>query len=277
MAPLRNPKYTGYNVWGRHDKRRGRPYQRPRDQWIWSATPVHEPIVSKELFDIVEERARRHEIRAETTPADYPQRRGRRNGRFYPLRGRVRCALSGRRMEGSFKKGSHWYRCRFEANRGGAAADAVGHPRALSVKEDAVIDALIDFMSRRLFGPDRLRLLKLDLSQAVASSWDEHDRELARLRREREESSARSADRPSASRSTTTHTTRSSPRPTCESRNWRHGAQRWTKPSSNSDQLARLAHARTRSRPCSKRSPTSGRHSPAPIPRSRPTSSSAST
>jgi site-specific DNA recombinase len=187
QAMLRNPKYTGYNVWGRHNKRRGRPYQRPRDQWVWSATPVHEPIVPKELFDMVEERARRHEIQAKKTPADYPQRRGRRNGRFYPLRGRVRCALCGRRMEGSFKKGSHWYRCRFKANRGGAAADAVGHPRALSVKEDAVIEALVDFMGRRLFGPDRLRLLQLDLSQAVASSWGEHDRELTRLKREREE------------------------------------------------------------------------------------------
>ena len=30
QAMLRNPKYTGYNVWGRHDKRRGRPFQRPR-------------------------------------------------------------------------------------------------------------------------------------------------------------------------------------------------------------------------------------------------------
>lgn len=25
LAMLCNPKYTGYNVWGRHDKRRGRP------------------------------------------------------------------------------------------------------------------------------------------------------------------------------------------------------------------------------------------------------------
>jgi site-specific DNA recombinase len=37
---LRNPKYTGYNVWNRHDKRRGRPHLRRRDQWVWSATPV---------------------------------------------------------------------------------------------------------------------------------------------------------------------------------------------------------------------------------------------
>lgn len=37
-AMLRNPKYTGYNVWGRHDKRRGRPTYRPREQWVWSPT-----------------------------------------------------------------------------------------------------------------------------------------------------------------------------------------------------------------------------------------------
>jgi site-specific DNA recombinase len=47
---LRNPKYTGYNVWGRHDKRRGRPLIRPHSDWTWSTTPTHEPILSKELL-----------------------------------------------------------------------------------------------------------------------------------------------------------------------------------------------------------------------------------
>jgi hypothetical protein len=101
-------------------------------------------------------------------------------------------------MEGSYKKESHWYRCRFEANRGGAAADAAGHPRALSIEEDAIIEALADSMGRRLFGPDRLRVLRLDRSRAVVSSWDEHDRELGRLKREREDSNAHFAVRPCA-------------------------------------------------------------------------------
>lgn len=57
---LRNPKYTGYNVWGRNDKRRGRPQIRPREEWVWSPTPTHEVIISKELFDMVEERATRN-------------------------------------------------------------------------------------------------------------------------------------------------------------------------------------------------------------------------
>lgn len=59
-ASLRNPKYTGYNVWGRHDKRPGRPFIRPRSRWVWSPTPSHEALVSKELFDQVEERASRN-------------------------------------------------------------------------------------------------------------------------------------------------------------------------------------------------------------------------
>lgn len=54
---LRNPKYTGFNIWGRHDKRKGRPVMRPRDKWVWSATPTHEAIIPRELFDAMEERA----------------------------------------------------------------------------------------------------------------------------------------------------------------------------------------------------------------------------
>lgn len=186
-AMLRNPKYTGYNVWGRHDKRRGRPFVRPRDEWVWSPTPMHEPLIPKELFDVVEERARRHETRAKQPPLDYPTRRGRRNGRLYPLRGRIRCALCGRRMEGTHQRHANWYRCRFEANRGAVAADVAGHPRALQIKEDVILDHLLEFMGRRLFGPDRLRLLREDLARSVTEVWRDHHAELDRLRLELED------------------------------------------------------------------------------------------
>jgi DNA invertase Pin-like site-specific DNA recombinase len=70
---LRNPKYTGYNVWNRHDKRRGRPQVRPREEWVWSATATHEAIVSRELFDGVEDQARLNGRAAnDLTPKDYP-------------------------------------------------------------------------------------------------------------------------------------------------------------------------------------------------------------
>ena len=188
QAMIRNPKYTGYNVWGRHDKRPGRPFIRPREQWVWSPTASHEPLVSRELFDQVEARARRNNNPAKNIgPLDYPQRRLRRAGRVYPLRGRVRCGICGRRMEGSHQKGSNWYRCRFVTLRGPAAADATGHPRVLGIKEDIVLDAAFDFLGRRVFGPDRLSLLRGELARFADSGDDERQAELVRLAREREE------------------------------------------------------------------------------------------
>ncbi len=187
-AMLRNPKYTGFNVWGRHDKRAGRPFIRPRDQWIWSPTPSHEAIVSRDLFQQVEARAERNSNPAKSVgPLDYPPRRLRRAGRVYPLRGRVRCGICGRRMEGSHQKGSNWYRCRFVTLRGPAAADAAGHPRALGIKEEIVLDAAFDFLGRRIFGPDRLRLLRDELAQSASSHDGERQHELAQLERERQE------------------------------------------------------------------------------------------
>ena len=185
QAMLRNPKYTGFNVWGRHDKRPGRPFIRPRDQWIWSPAPAHEAIVSRELFDQVEERAlRNHRGATLQAPKTYVQRSGRRNGRLYALRGRIHCRLCGRRMEGSHQKGSNWYRCQFVYRRGIAAADAAGHPRVLGIREEVVLEPLFDFLGRRLFGPDRLHLLRDELATALADGDDSHTAELAAVTRQ---------------------------------------------------------------------------------------------
>lgn len=183
-ALLRNPKYTGYNVWGRHDKRRGRPRIRPREQWVWSPTPTHPAIVPKELFDQVDDRSRDNIDAAKEAPATYPTRRTRRAGRVYVLRGRVRCALCKRRMEGTHQKGSNYYRCRVNANRGNSAARVAGHPGALQIKEDTVLDAVLEFMDRRLFGPKRLERLREELARASGDQDEQHTEELARLRGE---------------------------------------------------------------------------------------------
>jgi recombinase-like zinc beta ribbon protein len=103
-----------------------------------------------------------------------------------PLRGRVRCGLCGQRMEGSHQRDSNWYRCRFVWNRGKVAADTAGHPRSLQIKEETILREVIDFMGRRIFGPDRLRLLRLDLARSIGDSWREHDTEVKRLEREQE-------------------------------------------------------------------------------------------
>jgi site-specific DNA recombinase len=184
-AILRNPKYTGYNVWNRHDKRPGRPKVRPRDQWVWSATPVHEALVPRELYEQVDEVAQRNEAASKApTARRHTGSLNRRPGRVYVLRGRVRCRMCGRRMEGSHQKGNNWYRCQYVTRRGTAGADAAGHPRVLGIKEDVVLDALTDFLADRVFGPDRLRLLRKELAAADSIAWRSHDAEADRLAEE---------------------------------------------------------------------------------------------
>lgn len=185
-AMLRNPKYTGFNVWGRHDKRKGRPVIRPRDQWVWSPMPTHEAIVSRELFEMVEARSlsKRNAIKAgavlrEQKSPDRPS-----TGRVYMLRGRVRCGMCGYRMEGSHQKGSNWYRCQYARRRSQAAAIHADHPQVLGIKEEKVMEAALSFLARRVFGPDRLRLLRDELANATASTWETHATDLARHERE---------------------------------------------------------------------------------------------
>ena len=68
-------------------------------------------------------------------------------------------------MEGTHQKGSNYYRCRFSSTRGHIAADAAGHPRSLQIKEDVVLDVVLQFMDRRLFGPERLGRLREELAR----------------------------------------------------------------------------------------------------------------
>lgn len=90
-------------------------------------------------------------------------------------------------MEGTYQKGSKWYRCRFSSSRGHVAAELAGHPRALQIKEELILHQLLDFMGRRLFGSERLRLLRDDLARTLADGWREHDARLQRLEHELED------------------------------------------------------------------------------------------
>ena len=90
-------------------------------------------------------------------------------------------------MEGSHQKEKNWYRCRFVYHRGAIAADAAGHPRTIGIKEEKILPHLFDFMGRRLFGPDRLQVLRSELANSAASDWQEHDDEETKLAREQEQ------------------------------------------------------------------------------------------
>jgi hypothetical protein len=74
-AILRNPKYTGRQVWGRHHHGR----RVPREQWVWSEAWVHPPLITVAEFTA----ANRHQWLADTPPtgngamtsAELPDRR----------------------------------------------------------------------------------------------------------------------------------------------------------------------------------------------------------
>ena len=78
-------------------------------------------------------------------------------------------------MEGCNQRGNNWYRCQYVTRRGVVAADLAGHPRVLGIKEEKVLDAVNDFLAERLFGPDRLRLLRHELAGADRAEWKQHD------------------------------------------------------------------------------------------------------
>jgi hypothetical protein len=61
-AILRNPKYTGRQVWGR--RRHGR--RAPRTQWVWSPVWAHTPLITSKEFAA----AKRRSWRVEAPPSD---------------------------------------------------------------------------------------------------------------------------------------------------------------------------------------------------------------
>jgi hypothetical protein len=61
---------------------------------------------------------------------------------------------------------------------------SAGHPKVYGVKEDKILGPVLDFLVRRVFGPDRLQLLRDELGTATASTWADHADELKRLESE---------------------------------------------------------------------------------------------
>jgi DNA-binding winged helix-turn-helix (wHTH) protein len=65
--------------------------------------------------------------------------------------------------------------------RSDAAATHADHPKVLGIKEERLLEPMLDFLSRRIFSADRLRLLRDELA---ASTWEEHAVEASRLEAE---------------------------------------------------------------------------------------------
>ncbi|MGR6998363.1 recombinase family protein [Yinghuangia aomiensis] len=156
-AILKNPRYTGHQVWNRqrkvemlldvNDVTLGHTtklvWNDPAD-WVWSDQPVHEPLVGRDDFD-----------RAQTLMDD-PKRpvkkRARRTTHIYVLQGRFTCTLCTRKMEGNWSNDQAYYRCHYPAEY--ARTNNINHPLQVYVREADVLPALDKWLARA-FAPHR--------------------------------------------------------------------------------------------------------------------------
>jgi DNA invertase Pin-like site-specific DNA recombinase len=156
-AILDNPRYTGYAVFGRWTKhevllnpddvaaghvvrfRRSNP-----DRIVRSRQPAHPAIVS--VADFTEVQLLRRSRAAGGLPARRKLERGAKvTKRPYALRGRVRCGLCERRMEGTPRKARTYYRCAARTLVPGSPVAAT-HPKNVYLPEPVVLDALNDWL-----------------------------------------------------------------------------------------------------------------------------------
>ncbi len=100
---LRNPKYTGYQVWNRRARKKGGRPNHP-STWVWSEEPAHPAIVSREELEAVAARASaNHRSRKGVAPNTFPKRTE------YLYRGLLRCGACGLRMWGNTRRATRYY------------------------------------------------------------------------------------------------------------------------------------------------------------------------
>ena len=177
---LRNPKYTGYMVYGRHRTRNGHRIPVPPDQWLWSPAPVHPAIIDRDTWDAAQQAGAGHGSSRDgdelnTHPATV---------RFYPYRGRVRCRDCQRRMTGktyTIASQVTYYRCPHNWASPKHAASHPDHPRTVQAPE-LLLDQIVGrFFATRIFGPERAALLAAQLPATDAQAAADRDAQAAAI------------------------------------------------------------------------------------------------
>ena len=175
---LTNPKYTGHMVWNRKGRKSRGNRANPIEEWIWSAQPVHEPLVSLDDW-LKAQDISGHRFGSRSTSntnVKHPQTK-----RSYLLRTYLFHGDCGRRMNGKTRRGHAYYVCE---PKKGYVPD--GHPTAGSfwIREDAIIDTLNEFLSTHIFGTYRRNLLDSTVRDLGTAAQREREQRLAALRRE---------------------------------------------------------------------------------------------
>ena len=153
-AILKNPRYTGYQVWARQRKDEvlldiddvaaghvTKQRWNPEDEWQWSREPAHEALISKDDWQAVQDEF------AAGTRRSAPSRR---RTHDYMLKGMITCSSCGRKLVANVVRGRLQYRCRMKDEYPG-----LDHPRSLSVREDQLLPT-IDRWLAQLFDEDHI-------------------------------------------------------------------------------------------------------------------------
>lgn len=159
LAILRNPRYTGYEVWARQrrdevlvdvqDVSAGHETVmrwNKEDAWVWSSQPVHEALLTRETFNAVQA------LLAGRSAGKSPRLAPKAN-RTYALRHRLRCGVCGRYVQGAVSGGRTYYRCKFGSEY--ALSTALGHAKSVNLREDDLLPHLNSWLASA-FGSDRI-------------------------------------------------------------------------------------------------------------------------
>ncbi len=179
---LKNPKYTGYQVYNRRARRSrgGNNKPNPPEMWVWSTEPAHEPLIPKWMFDAFNATSsERMGSRDGSEPNTHPATK-----RTYLFRGRVVCDCGRRMMGHPHKQGYTYYRCWPTNNNRGRPDKHAEHPRTVYIREEMIITAVERAYSEFLFHPGRRTMLIQDIDHAERQAQRERTEQQARLQRQ---------------------------------------------------------------------------------------------
>jgi len=174
-AILTNPRYTGYQVWGRQPAsyelldpenpgEGDEKVQRWADPSTWtrSTTTAHEALVTDAQFGAAQARL--------TTKGPHSSRKERVSKYVYLFKSRITCGSCQRHLEGSQNNGLSHYRCRL-VGVSNAANIPADHPRSVYLREDRMVRLLDQWMTTAL-SPEALDVTVTDLLNEAARSED---------------------------------------------------------------------------------------------------------
>jgi DNA invertase Pin-like site-specific DNA recombinase len=153
-AILKNPRYTGYEVWARQRKDEvlldiddvaaghvTKQRWNPEEAWQWSREPAHPALVSRDDWEAAQNVFTAGERRSQ------PQRHRKHD---YMLKGMVTCNDCGRKLVANTVRGTLLYQCRMKTEYPG-----LEHPKSLSVREDHLLPTIDNWLGQ-LFDPDHI-------------------------------------------------------------------------------------------------------------------------